>query len=154
MCFRSFSSRIRCWPTKPVPPVTSTRISCGYRPWRNCVDSIGSCSPPSSQVTLGIVEYSHSCIMVVGSLPDFLVIICDDNRRNRMTTSLNEAGAGAAGRRSRVLIFVVAYNAERTIQDVVGRIPASLSQYDTEVLIIDDSSSDATFARAHDMRVN
>ena len=40
----------------------------------------------------------------------------------------------------RVLIFVVAYNAERTIQSVLERIPESLSQYHTEILIIDDSS--------------
>jgi len=49
-----------------------------------------------------------------------------------------------------LLIFIVAYNAERTIQSVLQRIPRSLSEsYDTEVLIIDDSSQDETFARAH-----
>jgi glycosyltransferase involved in cell wall biosynthesis len=52
-------------------------------------------------------------------------------------------------RNKRVLIFIVAYNAERTIQDVVRRIPASLARYDTEILIIDDSSRDDTFGRAH-----
>ena len=45
----------------------------------------------------------------------------------------------------RVLIFVVAYNAEKTINSVLDRIPQSLHNPDTEVLIIDDSSSDATF---------
>ncbi len=54
-------------------------------------------------------------------------------------------------RTKRVLIFVVAYNAERTIQEVIRRIPASLDRYDTEVLIIDDSSRDQTFDRAHDL---
>src|SRR5262245_39375223 len=50
--------------------------------------------------------------------------------------------------RTRVLIFIVAYNAERTIEAVLRRIPTELAQYDTEILIIDDSSSDATFERA------
>src|SRR5437868_15466440 len=53
--------------------------------------------------------------------------------------------------RARVLIFIVAYNAERTIQSVLRRIPSELSQHDTHVLIIDDSSSDATFERAHEI---
>jgi glycosyltransferase involved in cell wall biosynthesis len=45
----------------------------------------------------------------------------------------------------RVLIFVVAYNAEKTIESVLDRIPASLRLPNVEVLIIDDSSKDATF---------
>jgi glycosyltransferase involved in cell wall biosynthesis/2-polyprenyl-3-methyl-5-hydroxy-6-metoxy-1,4-benzoquinol methylase len=48
----------------------------------------------------------------------------------------------------KVLIFIVAYNAERTIQEVLRRIPPALSMYDTEILVIDDSSSDATADRA------
>ena len=52
------------------------------------------------------------------------------------------------GRKKRVLIFVVAYNAERTIQDVIRRIPSSLAEHETEILIIDDSSQDQTFAFA------
>ena len=55
------------------------------------------------------------------------------------------------GQRKRVLIFIVAYNAERTIRDVIRRIPASLAEYDTEILIIDDSSQDRTFEHAHDV---
>jgi glycosyltransferase involved in cell wall biosynthesis len=51
-------------------------------------------------------------------------------------------------RKPRVLIFIVAYNAERTIQEVVRRVPLSLADYDTEILIIDDSSRDETFERA------
>lgn len=51
--------------------------------------------------------------------------------------------------RKRVLIFIVAYNAERTIRDVVSRIPRSLAKFDTEILIIDDSSQDRTFEVAH-----
>ena len=50
----------------------------------------------------------------------------------------------------RVLVFIVAYNAEKTIADVLYRIPAALADhYDVHVLIIDDSSADTTFARSH-----
>lgn len=46
----------------------------------------------------------------------------------------------------RLLIFIVAYNAQTTIKSVLSRIPRSLSDnYDVEVLIIDDSSTDDTF---------
>ncbi len=45
----------------------------------------------------------------------------------------------------RVLIFVVAYNAEKTIESVLDRIPEELRTGNVEVLIIDDSSKDATF---------
>jgi glycosyltransferase involved in cell wall biosynthesis len=48
-------------------------------------------------------------------------------------------------RGKRVLIFIVAYNAETTIEKVLSRIPASLHQEAVEVLIIDDSSRDETF---------
>jgi glycosyltransferase involved in cell wall biosynthesis len=48
--------------------------------------------------------------------------------------------------KKRLLIFIVAYHAEKTIQSVLSRIPHSLMQsYDVEVLIIDDASNDATF---------
>ncbi|SDR05174.1 2-polyprenyl-3-methyl-5-hydroxy-6-metoxy-1,4-benzoquinol methylase [Rhizobiales bacterium GAS113] len=48
--------------------------------------------------------------------------------------------------RPRLLIFIVAYFAESTIEKVVRRIPAELADtYETEVLIIDDSSKDGTF---------
>lgn len=50
----------------------------------------------------------------------------------------------------RLLIFIVAYNAEATIEKVLRRIPQSLRTNDTEVLIIDDSSRDETFARGVD----
>lgn len=50
----------------------------------------------------------------------------------------------------RVLIFIVAYNAEQTIQNVIRRIPPSLAEYDTQILIIDDSSRDRTFERARE----
>ncbi len=50
-------------------------------------------------------------------------------------------------RGKRLLIFIVAYNAESTIEQVLRRIPASLQQENVEVLIIDDSSRDSTFSR-------
>jgi glycosyltransferase involved in cell wall biosynthesis/2-polyprenyl-3-methyl-5-hydroxy-6-metoxy-1,4-benzoquinol methylase len=53
--------------------------------------------------------------------------------------------------RPRVLIFVVAYHAESTILDVLERIPA-LPDYEAEVLVIDDSSSDATYALSEKLR--
>ena len=49
----------------------------------------------------------------------------------------------------RLLIFIVAYFAERTIDKVVRRIPVDLlDTYDVEILIIDDGSKDTTFAEA------
>lgn len=51
--------------------------------------------------------------------------------------------ADLAGKR--LLIFIVAYNAESTIEKVLTRIPKSLHSDQVEVLIIDDSSKDDTF---------
>ncbi len=48
----------------------------------------------------------------------------------------------------RVLIFIVAYNAEKTIEAVVDRIPEELRLANFEVLIIDDASKDTTFRKA------
>jgi glycosyltransferase involved in cell wall biosynthesis len=48
-------------------------------------------------------------------------------------------------RRTRVLIFVVAYEAESTLDAVLARVPDSVFEHDTEVLVIDDSSADRTF---------
>ena len=45
----------------------------------------------------------------------------------------------------RLLIFIVAYNAETTIEKVLSRIPQSLQSGDVEILIIDDFSKDDTF---------
>jgi glycosyltransferase involved in cell wall biosynthesis len=47
----------------------------------------------------------------------------------------------------KLLVFIVAYNAETTIDRVLTRIPASLDEYETEILVIDDSSADRTFER-------
>ena len=47
----------------------------------------------------------------------------------------------------RVLIFVVAYEAEKTIGSVLRRIPPALCErYELECLVIDDSSRDDTFS--------
>ena len=48
--------------------------------------------------------------------------------------------------KKRILIFIVAYNAEKTIGSVLRRIPAELREGNVEVLVIDDSSKDDTFA--------
>lgn len=48
--------------------------------------------------------------------------------------------------RKRILIFVVAYNAEKTLGSVLQRIPQELRGGNVEVLVIDDSSNDDTFA--------
>jgi glycosyltransferase involved in cell wall biosynthesis len=49
---------------------------------------------------------------------------------------------------------VVAYHAESTIDRVLTRIPAAIAeQYDTEVLVIDDASTDLTFERASSSRL-
>jgi glycosyltransferase involved in cell wall biosynthesis len=63
------------------------------------------------------------------------------------------AALPAAGGRSkpRLLIFIVAYNAESTINSVLARVPASIGEeYDTEILVIDDASKDRTFERGRD----
>lgn len=53
--------------------------------------------------------------------------------------------------KKRVLIFIPAYHAESTIAGVLRRIPPSLQEtYDVDVLIIDDSSRDLTFAKSHE----
>ncbi|MFO7870736.1 MAG: bifunctional glycosyltransferase/class I SAM-dependent methyltransferase [Kiritimatiellia bacterium] len=45
----------------------------------------------------------------------------------------------------KALIFVVAYNAEKTIRSVLSRIPVEDLPAGTEVLVIDDCSADRTF---------
>ena len=54
------------------------------------------------------------------------------------TNSCDLAGA-------RLLIHIVAYNAEKTLAEVLRRIPAALRLPGVEVLVIDDSSCDSTF---------
>jgi glycosyltransferase involved in cell wall biosynthesis/2-polyprenyl-3-methyl-5-hydroxy-6-metoxy-1,4-benzoquinol methylase len=51
--------------------------------------------------------------------------------------------------RVRLLILIVAYNAESTLTPVLDRLPAGiLRDYDCEVLVIDDASDDSTFEHA------
>lgn len=52
----------------------------------------------------------------------------------------------------KLLVFVVSYKAESTIESVLDRIPESIwnnQHFETEALIIDDQSSDLTFHKAH-----
>lgn len=51
----------------------------------------------------------------------------------------------------KVLIFIVAYNAEKTIQDVLNRIKINNNFYDIEILVIDDASNDETFEKVKKM---
>jgi glycosyltransferase involved in cell wall biosynthesis len=48
----------------------------------------------------------------------------------------------------KVLIFIPAYHVESTLEKVLNRIPAAIYNYNYEILIIDDKSSDHTFDRA------
>jgi glycosyltransferase involved in cell wall biosynthesis len=49
----------------------------------------------------------------------------------------------------KLLVLIVAYNAENNIAAVLARVPARLAEeYDVEVLVLDDSSQDATFERS------
>jgi glycosyltransferase involved in cell wall biosynthesis len=59
----------------------------------------------------------------------------------------------SANSRPRLLILIVAYNAETTIERVLHRIPSPLlGDFDVEVLVIDDGSTDRTFDRGEDVR--
>src|SRR5688572_8410483 len=49
--------------------------------------------------------------------------------------------------RPRLLIFVIAYRAETTLRRVLERIPTTLfSDFDCEILVVDDASNDRTFS--------
>jgi 2-polyprenyl-3-methyl-5-hydroxy-6-metoxy-1,4-benzoquinol methylase len=51
----------------------------------------------------------------------------------------------------RLLILVVAYNAEKNIQSVLARVPQPLTdEYQVEVLVLDDSSGDRTFEKTRE----
>ena len=57
------------------------------------------------------------------------------------------------GHKPKLLIFIVAYNAEKTIEDVLTRIPETLAnEFTVEVLIIDDASDDNTFERGKEIQ--
>jgi glycosyltransferase involved in cell wall biosynthesis/SAM-dependent methyltransferase len=68
-----------------------------------------------------------------------------------VTTSSIVARTAAArsGRKPRLLILIVAYNAEKTITEVLARVPHLLAEeYHVEVLVLDDSSQDRTFEQS------
>jgi glycosyltransferase involved in cell wall biosynthesis len=56
-----------------------------------------------------------------------------------------QANRSPGAHKTRVLIFVVAYEAESTLDAVLARVPDSVFEHETEVLVIDDSSADRTF---------
>jgi glycosyltransferase involved in cell wall biosynthesis len=59
-----------------------------------------------------------------------------------------------AATKPRLLVFIVAYDAERTIENVLTRIPRRLADdYHVEVLVIDDASHDRTFERGNEIRI-
>jgi glycosyltransferase involved in cell wall biosynthesis len=56
--------------------------------------------------------------------------------------------SGTPMKRHSLLVFIVAYYAEKTIEQVIRRIPSALVQdYNVEILVIDDGSQDDTFAK-------
>lgn len=56
-------------------------------------------------------------------------------------------------RKPRLLILIVAYNAEKTIKTVLARVPDGLvEEYEVEVLVLDDSSQDRTFEQSRDVQ--
>lgn len=51
----------------------------------------------------------------------------------------------------RLLIFIVAYQAESTLKEVLDRVPRDvLGGFDIEILIVDDASTDRTFEIGHE----
>jgi glycosyltransferase involved in cell wall biosynthesis len=71
-------------------------------------------------------------------------------RRNRGGVRFEtDAASVEAARRvladTKVCIFIVAFQAERFIEDVLSRIPSDLGGLFAEIVLIDDSSTDATF---------
>ena len=53
---------------------------------------------------------------------------------------------------SKLLVCVLSYNAENFIRDTLERIPPSLGQFDTHVLVIDDASTDRGYEIACEIR--
>ena len=55
------------------------------------------------------------------------------------------------GRRTRLLVFVIAYHAEGTLRSVLERIPQRVfAEYDCHVLVVDDASEDRTLEIGRD----
>jgi glycosyltransferase involved in cell wall biosynthesis len=56
-------------------------------------------------------------------------------------------------RKARLLVFVIAYQAESTLVEVIRRIPRSVfEEFDCEVLVVDDASQDGTFEIGQEYR--
>lgn len=51
-------------------------------------------------------------------------------------------------RNRKVAIMILAYNAERHIENVLTRIPVEISRFFSEIYVIDDSSNDCTYQKA------
>ncbi len=67
----------------------------------------------------------------------------------------NNIEAASAAKAKKVLIFIVCYNAEKSIESVLNRIPKDIwesKSFSTEILIIDDQSPDRTFDTAEQYR--
>jgi glycosyltransferase involved in cell wall biosynthesis len=70
-------------------------------------------------------------------------------------TNTNNIEAASAAKAKKVLIFIVCYNAEKSIESVLDRIPKDIwesKSFSTEILIIDDQSPDRTFDTAEEYR--
>ena len=53
----------------------------------------------------------------------------------------------------RLLILIVAYNAEKNVAAVLARVPNRLAdEYEVEVLVLDDSSQDLTFEKSREIK--
>ena len=58
----------------------------------------------------------------------------------------DDRGAPEAQSKTRLLIFVIAYFAEKTLTKVLDRIPRAIFEdFDCEILVVDDASTDRTF---------
>jgi glycosyltransferase involved in cell wall biosynthesis len=56
-------------------------------------------------------------------------------------------------KKPRLLVFVIAYYAEASLEHVLDRIPRSIfEEYDCEILVVDDASTDRTFEIGQDYR--
>jgi glycosyltransferase involved in cell wall biosynthesis len=56
-------------------------------------------------------------------------------------------------RKQRLLIFIIAYRAEKTLTGVLSRVPASIFvTFDCEILVVDDASQDRTFEIGHEWK--
>jgi glycosyltransferase involved in cell wall biosynthesis len=71
---------------------------------------------------------------------------------SRNITNAEQSAAAALLKRRKVAVFIVAYNAERHLEELIGRIPEELFTQFAEIFVIDDSSTDATYDVANRIR--